>query len=361
VRSVLCSLDLVLLRSPQVVRDRRAYCVKNQWSLGSTGIQYDIRYTQYEIRVMKTAFIFPGQGAQEVGMGAEIAQSYPAAAKIYEQANEIVGFDLRKLCFEGPAEQLNTTTISQPAIFVTSVTILEVLKTNPSFSNITPDVTAGLSLGEYTALYAAGAISFEDALMLVQKRGQAMQAASDATEGAMVSIIGLDEEKVRQLCTEASDGELLLPVNFNCPGQIVVSGSKAACRRAEELAPKYGAIKAVRLEVAGAFHTEMMASAADELKKALLTCTISQPSDIKVIANIDADYYESAEKIVEGLTKQLTNAIYWQKCMERLLADGVEQFYEIGPGRVLTGLMKRIIRKTQVINISNMEAVKQFF
>lgn len=310
---------------------------------------------------MKTAFLFPGQGAQEVGMGAEIARSYPVAAKIYEQANEIVGFDLRKLCFEGPAEQLNTTTISQPAIFVTSAAILDVLKTNPSFSNITPYITAGLSLGEYTGLYAAGVISFKDALILVQKRGQAMQEASDATEGAMVSIIGLDEEKVRQLCAEAGNGELLLPVNFNCPGQIVISGSKSACQRAEELAPKYGAIKTVRLEVAGAFHTEMMSSAADTLKEALSKCMIREPSKIKIIANIDAEYYQSAKNIAEGLTKQLTSPIYWQRCMERLLADGVEQFYEIGPGRVLTGLMKRISRKTQVINISSVQSLSGVF
>jgi len=308
---------------------------------------------------MKTAFIFPGQGAQEVGMGAEIAQSYPAAAKIYEQANTVVGFDLRKICFEGPPEGLNTTTISQPAIFVTSVAILEVLRTNPATADIKAGVTAGLSLGEYTALYAAGVISFEDALILVQKRGQAMQAASDATEGAMVSVIGLDEEKVRQLCTEASQGEFVEPVNFNCPGQIVISGGKSACKRAEELAPKYGAIKAIRLEVAGAFHTEMMSSAADELHKALLSCKISKLADIKVIANINAEYYESAEKIVEGLTKQLVSPIYWQKCMERLLADGVEKFYEIGPGRVLTGLMKRISRKTQVINISSAQSLSE--
>jgi len=308
---------------------------------------------------MKTAFIFPGQGAQEVGMGAEIAQSYPAAAKIYEQANTVVGFDLRKICFEGPPEGLNTTTISQPAIFVTSAAILEVLRTNPATADIKAGVTAGLSLGEYTALYAAGVISFEDALILVQKRGQAMQAASDATEGAMVSVIGLDEEKVRQLCTEASQGEFVEPVNFNCPGQIVISGGKSACKRAEELAPKYGAIKAIRLEVAGAFHTEMMSSAADELHKALLSCKISKLADIKVIANINAEYYESAEKIVEGLTKQLVSPIYWQKCMERLLADGVEKFYEIGPGRVLTGLMKRISRKTQVINISSAQSLSE--
>jgi len=291
-------------------------------------------------------------------MGAEIARSFPAAAETFKRADDIVGYELSRFCFEGPAEQLNTTEISQPAIFVTSVAILEALRDNPATNSVRADVTAGLSLGEYTALYAAGVISFEDGLVLVQKRGQAMQAAADATKGAMVSIIGLDEETVRQLCVEASNGELLEPVNFNCPGQIVISGSKSACQRAEELAAKYGAIKAVRLDVAGAFHTEMMASAAETLRQALSNCEISQPSDVKIIANINADYYPSAEKIAEGLTKQLTCAIYWQKCMERLLADGVEKFYEIGPGRVLTGLMRRISRKTEVINVSSLQAIK---
>lgn len=308
---------------------------------------------------MKTAFLFPGQGAQAVGMGADIAGAYPVAEEIFEKANRIVGFDLRKFCFEGPSGQLNTTAVSQPAIFVTSAAMLEVLKTNPATIGLKPDVTAGLSLGEYTALYAAGVISFEDALILVQKRGQAMQQAADKTSGAMVSIIGLDEEKVRKLCAEAGEGELLVAVNFNCPGQIVISGSKTACERAEKLAAKYGAIKAVRLEVAGAFHTEMMASAAEVLKEALSSCEISQPGDIKTIANITADYYTSTDQIRTGLTKQLTSAILWQKGMERLLADGVETFYEIGPGRVLTGLMKRINRKAEVINISNLQTVDE--
>ena len=308
---------------------------------------------------MKTAFLFPGQGAQVVGMGAEIARSFPAAAEIFNKANNVVAFDLSGICFEGPAERLNATAISQPAIFVTSAAILDTLKTNPATSGISADVTAGLSLGEYTALYAAGVISFEDALMLVEKRGQAMQAAADATEGAMVSIIGLDEEQVSQLCAEASEGELLSAVNFNCPGQIVVSGTKAACKRAEELAPKYGAIKAVPLEVAGAFHTKMMSSAADALKETLQNCKIAEPSETRIIANISAEYYQSAEKIAEGLIKQLTCPILWQKCMERLLADGVERFYEIGPGRVLTGLMRRISRKTKVVNVSNLQAIKQ--
>jgi [acyl-carrier-protein] S-malonyltransferase len=308
---------------------------------------------------MKTAFLFPGQGAQAVGMGSDIAQSFPVAAEIFGKANDIVGFDLRKVCFEGPAEQLNSTTISQPAIFTTSAAILEVLRTNASTSNIAADITAGLSLGEYTALYAAGLISFEDALVLVQKRGQAMQEAADATNGAMVGIIGLDEEKVRQLCDEAAEGELLVPVNFNCPGQIVVSGSVSACERAEKLAEKYGAIKAVRLEVAGAFHTEMMSSAAKSLGEALSNCEISEPSAVKTIANINAEYYQTGEKISDGLINQLTCPILWQKCMERLIGDGVERYYEIGPGRVLTGLMRRINRKIRVVNISTLQAIEE--
>ncbi|MHC4076637.1 MAG: ACP S-malonyltransferase [Planctomycetota bacterium] len=308
---------------------------------------------------MRTVFLFPGQGAQSAGMGKEISESFSTASEVFERANEIVGYDLRRLCFEGPEEKLNTTAISQPAIFVTSAAILAVLRGGAATGRLKADVTAGLSLGEYTALYASGVIGFEDGLKLVQKRGQAMQAASEATDGGMVSIIGLDEAKVIELCNEARGDDVLEAVNFNCPGQIVVSGSKGACRRVEELAVKYGAIKAVRLAVAGAFHTGMMSTAADALREALSDCRILTPSDSKVIANINADYYESGEEIKEGLIKQLTCPILWQKCMERLLSEGVEDFYEIGPGRVLTGLMRRIDRKVKVVNVSGLEAIKQ--
>lgn len=307
---------------------------------------------------MKTAFLFPGQGAQTVGMGADVVQVFPVAAQLFEKANEIVGLDLRKVCFEGPADRLNSTTMCQPAIFVTSAALLEVLRTSPATAGLKPDVTAGLSMGEYTALYAAGVISFEDGLRLVKKRGEAMQAAANSTPGGMVSIVGLEENKVRQLCDEASDGELIDPVNFNCPGQIVVSGTRGACERAKQLAEKFGAMMAVRLEVAGAFHTRLMYGAAEALQKALWQAKISQPGPVKTIVNITAEYYTSADGIIDGLTRQLVSPILWQKCMERLLADGVEEFYEIGPARVLTGLMKRINRKTKVTNISDLSSLK---
>ncbi len=307
---------------------------------------------------MKTAFLFPGQGAQTVGMGQDFADAFPACAQLFEKANQIVGYDLSSICFNGPEEKLNSTTVSQPAIFVVSAVILDRLRSDTATADIIPDVTAGLSMGEYTALYAAGAISFEDALVLVQKRGNAMQTAAEASKGSMVSVIGLDEEKVAQLCLQAvvQDG-FLMPVNFNCPGQIVISGDIDSCRIAADLAPQFGAIKAVILKVAGAFHTDSMTPAANLLKDALETAGITQPSNVKIIANIDADYYNGPEYIRQGLIKQLVQPILWQKCMQKLLADGVENFYEIGPSRVLTGLMKRINRKIKVINISDVKSI----
>jgi [acyl-carrier-protein] S-malonyltransferase len=305
----------------------------------------------------KTAYIFPGQGAQVVGMGKDFYDAEPAARQFFDKANKIAGFNLAKICFEGPEDKLNSTTISQPAIFITSVAILEVLKAKGLIAPA--NVTAGLSLGEYTALYAAGVISFEDGLKLVQKRGQAMQAAADASKGSMVSIIGLEQPAVEKLCVEAAEGQLLNCANFNCPGQIVITGDADACKRALALAEKYGAMKAIELKVAGAFHSAMMAPAAEELKKAIGQSKINDPKDISVIANVNAEYYQNKEQISEGLVKQLTGAVLWQKCMERLLADGVTKFYEIGPNKVLTGLMRRINRKANVVNISSVAGLNE--
>lgn len=305
----------------------------------------------------KIAYIFPGQGAQMVGMGRDFYQSEPIAKEIFDRADAITGYALSQICFEGPEDKLNSTTVSQPAIFVMSVAILEVLRAKGLLKPA--NVTAGLSLGEYTALYAAGLISFEDGLKLVQKRGQAMQSAADATKGTMVSLIGLEADVAAKLCDEASGGELLSCANFNCPGQIVITGAVDACRRALALAEKYGAMKAIELKVAGAFHSEMMKPAAEELKQAISQCKISDPKDVSVIANVNAEYYWNKDEIAQGLVKQLTGAVLWQKCMERLLADGVTKFYEIGPNKVLTGLMRRISRRTDITNISTVESLKE--
>ncbi len=302
----------------------------------------------------KTAFIFPGQGAQYVGMTADL-MGFPQARSFFDRGSEILGYDIAGLCQNGPEEKLNSTVFSQPAIFVVSAALLESFRA--ACPDIRADITAGLSMGEYTALYAAGALGFEDALALVSRRGRAMQAAADASDGSMVSVIGLDEDKMNQLCSEASEGQMLLAANFNCPGQIVISGQRDACLRAAEIAPKYGAIKAVPLAVAGAFHTEMMTPAAKDLKTALDKAPIKNPDKIRVIANISGEYYTSADDIRQGLVKQLVQPILWEKCIRRLICDGVGRFYEIGPGRVLTGLLKRIDRKANVVNVSSVESL----
>lgn len=310
-----------------------------------------------DTRRVKTAFLFPGQGAQAVGMAGDLVASYPAAAQRFGQANAILGYDLQALCIEGPEDRLNSTVYSQPAIFTVSAILLDLIRQQQP--DLQPDVTAGLSMGEYSALYAAGLIGFEDGLRLVQKRGQAMQAAADASGGSMVSILGLDEEKVRQLCDKASEGRILEPVNFNCPGQIVISGEIEACKRAAKLAESFGAMKAVPLAVAGAFHTSMMAPAAGELETALASTPVKDPRDVRVLANISADYYASADGVRKGLVRQLVEPILWQKCMERLLAEGVERFYEIGPGRVLSGLMKRIHRRAAIQSVNSADSLRE--
>ncbi|MBN1844841.1 MAG: ACP S-malonyltransferase [Sedimentisphaerales bacterium] len=306
---------------------------------------------------MKTLFMFPGQGAQQVGMGRTLA-GHPQIADLYRQANEIVGYDLARLCFEGPAEQLDSTEFSQPAIFVTSAACLAALRLgllDEESAAVTADACAGLSLGEYTALYAAEALSFADGLKLVRLRGRSMQQAADARPGAMVSILGLTPNTVQELCDAvlaespseaAGAAPMLVPVNFNCPGQIVLSGTENACRRAAELAEEYGAMRAIPLRVAGAFHTKMMLPAAETLAQALAATPLS-PLRCPVYANVDGQPYGQTADIPDKLIRQLVNPVRWQQTIETLLDEGFERFIEIGPGRVLTGLVKKTARPRQ--------------
>lgn len=299
----------------------------------------------------KTAVIFPGQGAQTVGMGADFAAASPAARDAYARADQLLGFDLSRLCFEGPADRLNRTDVSQPAIFVTSIAIWSALQEAGLAAEWSPEAMAGLSLGEYTALHAAGWISFEDALSLVAERGRLMQAAAESTAGGMVSIMGVDEAGVRGLCDAASQGGVIAPANFNCPGQIVISGDQKACERAVELADSFGA-RAAPLTVAGAFHSPLMESAVSGLKSALSRVQI-QVDRIGVVSNVSADYHGDPSSVRDLLRQQVARPIRWQASMERLIGQGFDRFIEVGPGRVLAGLMRKIDRTVEAINWSS--------
>jgi [acyl-carrier-protein] S-malonyltransferase len=296
------------------------------------------------LTLSKIAFLFPGQGAQTIGMGRQAAESLPSARRLYDRANEILGYDLARLCFEGPAEELDSTVCSQPALFVTSLVAIELLRQSSPEVVLSCEATAGLSLGEYTALVFAGAMEFDDGLRLVAVRGEAMQAAADATPSGMVSILGLERAQVEALCESARQGEVLQIANLLCPGNIVISGANSACERAAEMAPAAGAMKAVPLAVAGAFHTPLMGSAVDRLKAALADTLIRRPA-IPVISNVDAQAHDDPDVIRELLLKQVVSPVRWEDSMRNLLGLGYDQFYEVGPGRVLRGLLKRIERR----------------
>jgi [acyl-carrier-protein] S-malonyltransferase len=293
----------------------------------------------------KVALLFPGQGAQSVGMSKPIFDEYPGAKDLFDRASAVLGYDLAKLCSDGPAEALDTTVISQPAIFTLSVAALELLKIKEPEVVAQCEASAGLSLGEYTALTCAGVFTFEDGLRLVQKRGQAMQAASDATPSGMVSIIGKELAEIEAIC-EKNRGEGVLQVaNILCPGNIVVSGTLEACERVAEQATAER-FNAIPLAVAGAFHTPLMKPADAILEKALSATTMSPPK-IPVISNVDALPHSKPSEIQNILVQQIVSPVYWEKSIRKLLDEGFDTFYEVGPGRVLRGLMKRIDRKVK--------------
>lgn len=306
----------------------------------------------------KTAFLFPGQGAQVVGMGRDVVAESPAGASVFEQANDLLGFDLRQICFEGPVERLYQTDISQPAIYVTSLAVLAAIKERCGEAWPQPGGTAGLSLGEYTALQVAGVFDFATGLRLVRQRGQYMQAAADASSGSMVSIIGLDAEGVNRICEAVAEVGILVAANYNCPGQIVVSGESAACQRVLEIAESHGAGKTIELSVAGAFHSPLMAPAARDLEAALQEVTISPPR-CRVYSNVSGDAYSQVEEVRSALVDQLQAPVRWDQIMQSLLRDGYDEFYEIGPGRVLTGLLRKIERRANIKAVGTVAAIEK--
>ena len=298
------------------------------------------------------AFLFPGQGAQAVGMARDLVANVPAAKAMFDQASEVLGYDLAELCISGPAESLNTTDHSQPAIFVASLAALEAFKQENAELVESCTATAGLSLGEYTALVFAGVMSFEDGLRVVQERGLAMQAAAELTQSGMVSVVGLETEQVESVVDQVrQEGEVLQLANYLCPGNIVVSGHSDACARIEGPAGEAGARMVMPLAVAGAFHTPLMQPAVERLTAVLENVTLQSPR-LPVVSNVDAQTHTDPEEIRQLLVQQVVSPVRWEDSMNKLLTDGTEQFYEIGPGRVLRGLLKRIARKVPCENIS---------
>ncbi|MEQ8847881.1 ACP S-malonyltransferase [Botrimarina sp.] len=299
----------------------------------------------------RSAFLFPGQGAQSVGMAAETASEVPAAKALFDRASEQLGYDLLRLCVEGPDDQLDATVNSQPALYVASLAALERLKRDDPNAVDSCVATAGLSLGEYTALAFAGALSFEDGLRVVAERGAAMQQAAEASPSGMVSVLGLEVAQVEALCEECRGDDTLRVANLLCPGNTVVSGSTAACERIAERAEAAGAIKVVPLAVAGAFHTPLMQEAVERLAAVLGQVELREPR-VPVVSNVDSAPHTDPGVLRELLVKQVVSPVRWEDSVRLLMRKeaegglGVEKFYEIGPGRVLRGLLKRIDRKS---------------
>lgn len=304
---------------------------------------------------MKTAFVFPGQGSQKVGMMKDLYEQYEVVREIFAKADEVLGYSIKEMCFAGPEEALRETANTQPAILTASVACYEVLKE----LGHTPDVVAGHSLGEYSALVAAGAISFEDAVLLVHKRGAFMQEAVPLGEGGMAAIIALPREQVVEICAKVSaEHGIVQAVNFNCPGQIVIAGTAQAVAIAAEQMKEAGAKRAVMLPVSAPFHSELMEPAALKLKAELdkiKVCDI----EIPVVANINGKLVQKADEIKESLVKQAASPVLWEDCMQTMVEFGATRFVEVGPGKVLSGFTRRIDRSLKSNNVEDMTSLQK--
>lgn len=293
------------------------------------------------------AFVFPGQGAQFVGMGKDLYDNYPLAKELFEKANDILGYRITDIMFEGTDEELKQTKVTQPAVFLHSV--IRALCLGEDFA---PAMVAGHSLGEFSALVAAGALSFEDGLKLVYARAMAMQKACEAAPSTMAAIIGLPDEKVEEICAEVNkDGNVCVPANYNCPGQLVISGNIEAINEACEKLKAAGAKRALPLKVGGAFHSPLMQPAKDELQVAIENTEFSEPK-CPVYQNVDGKPYTEPSKIKANLIAQLTSSVRWTSCVQNMVADGADDFTECGPGKALQGMIPRIVKNVAVQGIA---------
>jgi len=294
----------------------------------------------------RTALLFAGQGSQSVGMGRDLCERFGSCREAFARGNEILGRDLQSICFDGPEDTLTQTDNAQPGILLTSLVCLEALRSQ--VPSLTFSAAAGLSLGEFTALTAANALSFEDGLGLIQQRGRFMQEACNTTSGSMASIIGMDDTALVEVCRQA-DVDI---ANLNCPGQTVISGEKDRIAKAVELAKARGARRALPLQVAGAYHSRLMQPAQDRLASVLGGVTMREPS-VTVVHNVTARPAAGVEEIKKLLVQQVTSSVRWAECMQWLIAQGYTRFIELGPGKVLSGLMKRINRDVEMLNVAD--------
>jgi [acyl-carrier-protein] S-malonyltransferase len=302
---------------------------------------------------MSIAFVFPGQGSQYAGMGSQIAETSPEARAVFDEADSVLGFSLSKLCFEGPEEDLRLTENTQPAILTTSVAIHRTLERK----GIRPDFVAGHSLGEYSALVAAGALTLADAVALVRRRGQYMQQAVPVGVGAMAAILGLEPGVAEAVCERAAEGQVVSPANFNSPGQIVVAGNREAVERAAAHAREAGARRAIMLPVSAPFHCALMKPAEDRLARDLDELTFADPH-FPVVTNVDARIIRSGADARDSLKRQVSRPVLWQQSMQLLIGQGVSRFVEVGPGKVLLGLIRSIDKSVTMLNAEDEKSLE---